>query len=170
MDILRKILEHIHSDCFETFVLASICDSFFWLCITFINLSTHLVTFGWKLEIRWYIVVTLNSVLFFWGLLFYACCCCCCCSVTQSYPTLCHPMITVHQASLSLTISWSLLKLMFIESIMITNHLILCRPLLLQPTVFPSIRVFSYESALPIWCPSYWSFNFSISPFNECLF
>ena len=70
------------------------------------------------------------------------------------------------QASLSFTISQSLLKLMSIESVMPSNHLILCR-LLLLPSIFPSIRVFSNESALCISQPKYWSFNFSISPSNE---
>ena len=63
--------------------------------------------------------------------------------------------------------SWSLLKLMSIESVMPSNHRILCHPLLLLPSIFPSIRVFWNESALPIRWPKYWSFNFSISPFNE---
>ena len=71
----------------------------------------------------------------------------------------------VHQASLSFTVSRSLFKLMSIESVMPSNHLILCRPLLLLPSVFPSIRGFSNESALRIRWPKYWSFN--ISPFNE---
>ena len=71
------------------------------------------------------------------------------------------------QASLSLTISWSLLKLMFIESVMPSNHLILYCPLCLLPSIFPSIRVFSNESALPIRWPEYWSFSFSISSSNE---
>ena len=74
--------------------------------------------------------------------------------------------ITAHQAFLSFTISWSLLKLMSIESVMPFNHLILCCPLLL-PSVFPSIRVFSNESALHIRWPTYRSFSFSISPSNE---
>ena len=72
-----------------------------------------------------------------------------------------------HQASLSITNSWSLLKLMSIESVMPSNHLILCRPLLLQPSIFPSIRVFSNESALCLRWPKYWSFSFNISPSNE---
>ena len=72
-----------------------------------------------------------------------------------------------HQASLSTTNSWSLLKLMSIESVMPSNHLIFCCPLLLLPSVFPSIRVFSKESALRIRWPKYWSFSFSISPSNE---
>ena len=72
-----------------------------------------------------------------------------------------------HQASLSITTSQSLLKLMSIESVMPSNHLILCRPLLLPPSVFPSIRVFSHESVLWITWPKYWSFSFSISPSNE---
>ena len=70
------------------------------------------------------------------------------------------------QASLSITNSWSLLKLMFIESVILSNQLILCHPLLL-PSIFPSIRVFSNESALPIRWPKYWSFSFNISPSNE---
>ena len=71
------------------------------------------------------------------------------------------------QASLSFTITQSLLKLMSIESVMLSNHLILCCPLLLLPSVFPSTRVFSIESALCIRWPKYWSFIFSISPSNE---
>ena len=77
------------------------------------------------------------------------------------------PWTAAHQASLSFTISWSLLKLMSIESVMPPNHLNLCRPLLLLPSVFPSIRVFSNELALCIRWPKYWSFSFSISPSNE---
>ena len=72
-----------------------------------------------------------------------------------------------HLASLSFTNSWSLLKLTSIESVMPSNHLILCRPLLLLPSVFPSIRVFSNESALHIRWPKYRSFSFNISPSNE---
>ena len=71
------------------------------------------------------------------------------------------------QASLSITNSWSLLKLMSIEAVMPSNHLILCRPLLLLPSIFPSIRVFSNESVPCIRWPKYWSFSFSISPSNE---
>jgi len=71
------------------------------------------------------------------------------------------------QASLSITNSWSLLKLMSIESVMPSNHLILCCPLLLLPSIFPSIKVFSNESVLHIRWPKYWSFNFSINlPMN----
>ena len=77
------------------------------------------------------------------------------------------PWTAAHQASLSLTISWSLLKLTFIESMMLSNHLILCHPLLFLPSVFPSLRVFSKESALHIRWWKYWSFSFSISPSNE---
>ena len=77
------------------------------------------------------------------------------------------PWTAAHQASLSFTISWSFLKLMSIESVIPSNHLILCRLFLLLPSVFPSIRVFSKESALHIRWPKYWSFNFSISPSNE---
>ena len=71
------------------------------------------------------------------------------------------------QASLSITISWSLLKLMSIELVMPPNHLILCHPLLLLPLIFPSIRVFSNDSVLHIRWSKYWSFSFSISPSNE---
>ena len=77
------------------------------------------------------------------------------------------PWTAAHQASLSITSSLSLLKLMSIKSVMPSNYLILCHPLLLLPSVFPSIRVFSNESALPIRWPKYWSFGFSISPSNE---
>ena len=75
--------------------------------------------------------------------------------------------IAACQASLSFTISWNLLKFMFIESMMPSNHLIHCHPFLLRLSVFPSIRVFSNESALCTRWPKSWSFNFSISPSNE---
>ena len=71
------------------------------------------------------------------------------------------------QASPCITNSWSFLKLMSIELVMPSNHLILCHPLLLLPSIFPSIRGFSNESVLCIWWPKYWSFSFSISPSNE---
>ena len=85
-------------------------------------------------------------------------------SVAQSCPAL---WIAAHQASLSITSSWRLLKLMSIKSVMPSNHLILCRPVLLPPSIFPSIRVFSNESALRIRGPKYWSFSFNIRPSNE---
>ena len=68
---------------------------------------------------------------------------------------------------MSFNIFWNLLKLMSVESVMPSNHLILCRPLLLPPSIFHSIRVFSNESALCIRWPKYWSFSFSVSPSNE---
>ena len=77
------------------------------------------------------------------------------------------PGTAARQASLSITNSWRLLELMSIESVMPSNHLILCRPLLLLPLIFPSIRVFSNESVLRIRWPKYWCFSFSISPSNE---
>ena len=77
------------------------------------------------------------------------------------------PCKAAHQASLSITNSWSLLKLIFIELVIPSNHLILCHPLLLLPSIFPSIRVFSNKSVLHIRCPKYWSFNFNISPSND---
>ena len=77
------------------------------------------------------------------------------------------PWTAVRQASLSITNYWSLLKLMSIESVMPSNHLILCDPLLLPPSIIPSIRVFSSESVFRIGWPEYWSFSFSITPSNE---
>ena len=77
------------------------------------------------------------------------------------------PWTAALQASLSITNSQSLLKLVSIESLMPSNHLILCHPLLLPPSIFPSIRVFSNKSVLCIKWPKYWSFSFSISPSNE---
>ena len=79
------------------------------------------------------------------------------------------PWNAVHQASLSITNSRSLLKFMFAESVMPSSHLILCRPLFLPPSIFPRIRFFSNESVLHIRWPKYWSFSFSISPSNEYL-
>ena len=77
------------------------------------------------------------------------------------------PWITARQASLSITNSWNSLRLMSIESVMPSNHLILCCPLLLLPSIFPSIRVFPNESVLHIRWPKYWSFSFSISSSSE---
>ena len=77
------------------------------------------------------------------------------------------PWIAACQAFLFITNPQSLLKFMSIESVMSSNHLILCHPLLLPPSIFPSIRVFSNESVLHIRCPKYWSFSFTISPSNE---
>ena len=88
-------------------------------------------------------------------------------SVAQWCLTLCDPWTAARQASLSITNSRSPPKLMSIESVMPSNHLILCRPLLLLPSIFTSIRVFSNESALHNRCPKYWSFSLSISPSNE---
>ena len=79
------------------------------------------------------------------------------------------PWTAARQASLSITNSRTLLKLMSIESVMPSNHLVLCCPLLLLPSIFPSIRIFSNESVLHIRWPKYWSFSFSISPSNEYL-
>ena len=86
-------------------------------------------------------------------------------SVAQSCPTLCNYMDCTLQSSLSITNSQSLLRLMTIELVMPSNHLILCRPLLLPPSIFPCI--ISNESVLGIRWPKYWSFSFSISPSNE---
>ena len=95
----------------------------------------------------------------------------CYCSVSKMSLTLCDPMDLQHtRASLSFTVSWNLLTLMSIESMMPSNHLILCCPLLLlPPSIVPNIRVFSSELALHIRWPKYWSFSFTISPSNEYL-
>ena len=90
---------------------------------------------------------------------------CCCCSVTKLCLTFVTLWTAACQASLSFTTSQSLFKFMSIELVMPSNHLILCHPLLLQPSIFPSIRIFSNESALCIRWPKFWSF--SISPSNE---
>ena len=88
-------------------------------------------------------------------------------SVAQLCPILCYPMAAARQASLSITNSLSLIKLLSIESVMPSNYIILCRPLLLLPSVFPNIRVFSSQSALQIRWPKYYSVSFSISHSNE---
>ena len=88
-------------------------------------------------------------------------------SVAQSCLDSVIPWTAARQASPSITNSWNLLKLMSIASVIPSNHLILCRPLLLPPSIFPSIRVFSNESVLHIRWPKYWSLSFSISPSNE---
>ena len=92
----------------------------------------------------------------------------CCCSHPKSCPTLATPWTAAHQAPLSFTVSRSLLKFIFIELVMSSNHLIFCCPLILLPSIPPSIRVFSNEWAVRIRWPKYWSFNFSISPSHEC--
>ena len=89
------------------------------------------------------------------------------CSVAKSCGALCGHTDAVYQASLSSTISWSLLKFMSFESVMLSKHLILCHPLLLLPSIFSSIRVFSSEWTLHITESKHWSFSFSISPSTE---
>ena len=109
-------------------------------------------TWQWKMR-KW-----INRVTYFKGW---------CCSVVQCVLFFATPWTSARQASLPFTVSWSLLKLVSIESMMLSNHLILCRPLLLLPLIFPSMKVFSNKSALCIRRPKYWSFSFSISPPNE---
>ena len=89
------------------------------------------------------------------------------CSIVKSVPFFATPCSATHQPSLSFTITQSLLKLMSIELVMPSNHLILCCPLLLLPSIFPSIRVFSNESVFHIRWPKYWSFSFTICPSSE---
>ena len=91
----------------------------------------------------------------------------CCCSAAQSFRLFTTPWTAACQASLSFTIFQSLLKLMSIDLVMPSSHLFLCHPLVLLPSFFPRIRVFSSESALRIRWPQYWSFSFRISPSNE---
>ena len=97
----------------------------------------------------------------------------CTCHLFSSVQLLSHVWLSVNpwtaarQASLSITSSWSLLKLMSFESVMSSNHFILCHPFLLLPSIFPNIRAFSKESVLCIRWPKYWSFSFSISPSNK---
>ena len=88
-------------------------------------------------------------------------------SVAQLCSTLCNPMNSAHQASLSITNSWSPPKPMSTESVIPSNHLILWSPLLLLPSIFPNIRIFSSESAFCIRWPKYWSFSFNVSPTSE---
>ena len=94
-------------------------------------------------------------------------CVCCCCSVAKSCPTLCDPVDCSTTGFLSFSISQSLLRFMCIQLVILSNNLIFCCPLLFLPSVFPSIRVFSNKSALRVRWPKYWSFSFSISPYNE---
>ena len=91
----------------------------------------------------------------------------CCCSVAQSCLTLCNQMDYSTPGFPAFTISWNLLKLMSIESVMPSNNVVLCLPLLFLPSIFPSIRVFSNELALRIRWPNYWNFSFSIGSSNE---
>ena len=91
----------------------------------------------------------------------------CCCSVTKSCLIFATPWTAACQTSLFFTVSQNLLRLMSIESLMLSNHLILCYVLLLLPSIFPSIRVFSSESTFHMRWPKYWSFSLSISPSSE---
>ena len=106
---------------------------------------------------------------FLWDLSIWGCVrlCCCCCSVTKLGPALSDPMDYSMPGSSVANSSQSWFKFMSIDSVMLSNHLILCCPLPLLPSVFPSIKIFSSEAALHIRPPKYWSFNFSISPSNE---
>ena len=113
------------------------------------TLQSHIVhLFSWQAEFFLYIIVLVVQLL----------------SCVRLFAT---PWIAACQASLSFTVSQSLLKFMSIESVILSKHRILCHPLFLLPSIFPSIRVFSNESAVCIRWPNYWSFSFSISPSNE---
>ena len=109
----------------------------------------------WETELNWYVIIFISLL---WYVVF---------QLLSRVLLLATPWTAARQASLSFTISRSLLKLTSTESVMPSNYLILCHPLLLPPSIFPSIRVFSNESALHIGWPKYWSFSFNISPSNE---
>ena len=123
--------------------------------------------------LTWGMVVTDGELAFCWGapnakslgLVF--CSPCRCCLISKSWLAVNRPMNCSMQFSLSVTVSQNLLKFIFIELVMLSNHLILCHFLLILPSIFPSMRVFSNESALLIRWPKYWSFSFNISPSNE---
>ena len=119
----------------------------YWICIN--NISSSVTYLFTLLIIRCFLCIQFNSVQSL--------------SRVRLFAT---PWSAARQASLSITNSWSSLKLMSIKSVMPSSHLILCRPLLL-PSVFPSIRVFSSELTLHIWCAKYWTFSLSISPSSE---
>ena len=143
---------HFTSVCLSTPILTKLSDSFDLICAFYTFLPGNSSNLSW-----WNPEVLLKAVL----------------ELSQSAQSLspvllfATPWTAACQASLSITNSWSLLKLMSIKSVMPSNHLILCRPLLLPPSIFPSIRVFSNESALCIRWPKYWSLSFNISPSNE---
>ena len=139
MTINNIINEKSLSDCSGEWELA-INELFFFLVI--LCLST--LTFNWYTSLKFSSVQSISRV--------------------QLFAT---PWTTACQASLSITNSWRLPRLMSIELVMPSNHLILCHPLLLLPSIFPNIRVFSNESALCIRWPKYWGFSFNISPSNE---
>ena len=156
---------HLHQQCTSVFS-ASLAT------ITFFFIMTILIT------VRWYLTVVLICVswwLVMSNIFSYACLLSACIDSVQfsSLQSLSHvqffaiPCTAACQASLSINNSCSLLKLMSIELVMPSNHLILCRPLLLLPSIFPGIRVFSNESVLHIRWPKYWNFSFSISPSND---
>ena len=121
----------------------------------------HVFYIYMNVNIYMFSFVTVSSVLMGLSICWY------CCSVAQSCLTMWRHGVTVCQASPSFIISLSLFKLVFFESVMPSDQLILCRPLLLLPSVFSSIRVFSGESCLRVRRPKYWSFSFSFSPSNE---
>ena len=121
-----------------------------WPLIVSTELLSHVVKANWIIELHCSLWLDISSVQLL--------------SHLQLFAT---PWTAAHQASLSITNSQSLLKLMSIELVMPSNHLILCHPLLLLPSIFPRIRVFSNESVLRIRYPKYWSFSFSISPSKE---
>ena len=114
-------------------------DNFNW----FVKISSGVTTHTRPSKVKFCDFSMQSTYILLYAYVYYWRFCCCCCSVAQSCPTLYDPMDRTHQASLSFTISHSLLKLMSIESVMPSNHLILCHHLFLLPSIFPSIRVFS---------------------------
>ena len=156
IDFNLKTLQTLVSICFIGLIEQQLHHFCYLMCmwiwtnvLTFLNLTFSSVRSGY-----WYIACNVGIKIQFSSVA---------CRV-QLFPT---PWIVARQASLSITNSQSLLKLMSVKSVMPSNHLILCRPLLFLPSIFPSIRIFSNESVLPIRWPKYWSFSFSITPSNE---
>ena len=119
------------------------------------SIGSQRVRHDWETELNWYVIIFISLL---WYVVF---------QLLSRVLLFATPWTAARQASLSFTISRSLLALTSTESVMPSNYLILCRPLLLPPSIFPSIRVFPNESVLHIGWPKYWSFSFNISPSNE---
>ena len=153
VNVPHVLKSHTFSICWvERFLHLSACAACLADLFMFVRDVLNLQTKSWSYP---YFSIAFPVVMYF------------CCLVSNHVRFFETPWIAAHQASLSFTVSWSLLKLTSIESVMLGSQLSLCRPLLCLPPIPPSIRVFSNESALHIRWPKYWSFSISISPSNE---